>query len=68
MFFFPLSFKKYNKLDEYIYTYFFIIPIITLNKFFYNKDCCYVIKKQQQTFIYLFLIKTKISLKKKYRS
>jgi len=36
---FPLSFKKRNKLDEYIYTYFFImIPIIPLNNFFYNKD------------------------------
>jgi len=28
--------KKYNKLDEYICTYFFIIPIIPLNNFFYN--------------------------------
>jgi len=37
--FFPVTFKKYNKLDEYIYTYFFIIPIILLNNFFYNKDC-----------------------------
>ena len=35
--FFPLSFKKRNKLDEYIYTYLFIIPIIPLNNFFYNK-------------------------------
>jgi len=35
--FFSLSFKKCNKLDEYIYTYFFIIPIIPLNNFFYNK-------------------------------
>ena len=38
--FFPLSFKKCTKLDKYIYTYFFIIPIIPLNNFFYNKDCC----------------------------
>jgi len=37
--FFPLSFKKYNKLDEYIYTYHFIISIITLNNL-YNKDYC----------------------------
>jgi len=37
--FFPLSFKKCNKLNEYIYTYFFIIPIIPFNNFFYNKDC-----------------------------
>ena len=34
--FFPLSFKKYNKLYKYIYTYFFTIPIILLNNFFYN--------------------------------
>jgi len=27
--FFPLFFKKFNKLDEYIYTYFFIISIET---------------------------------------
>jgi len=39
IFFFSLSFKKYNKLDVYIYTYFFFIPIIPLNNFFYNKDC-----------------------------
>jgi len=36
-FFFTLLVKKCNKLDEYIYTYFFIIPIIPLNNFFYNK-------------------------------
>jgi len=30
---FSLSFKKCNKLYEYIYTYFFIIPIIPLNNF-----------------------------------
>ena len=39
--FFLLSFKKCNKLDEYIYTYFFIIPMISLNKFLYNKDHCW---------------------------
>ena len=39
--FFPLSFKKCNKLDEYIYIYFFIIPIIPLNNFLYNKDWCW---------------------------
>jgi len=60
--FFLYYLKK--KLDEYIYTYFYIIPIIPLNNFFYNKDCCYVIKKKQKTFIFLLLIKTKISLKK----
>jgi len=32
--FIPLSFKKCNKLDEYIYTYFFIILIILLINFF----------------------------------
>ena len=39
--FFPLSFKKCNKPDAYIYAYFFIIPIIPLNNFLYNKDCCW---------------------------
>jgi len=39
--FFSLSFKKCNKLDEYIYTYFFVIPIIPSNNFFYNKDRCW---------------------------
>jgi len=42
--FLPLSFKKCNKLDECIYTYFFIIPIIPLNNFFYNKTVVGVIK------------------------
>jgi len=52
--FFPLSFKKYNKLDEYIYTYFFIIQITPLNNFFYNKDCCYVIKKNNKHLYFYF--------------
>jgi len=39
--FFSLSLKKCNKLDDYIYTYFFIISIIPLNNFFYNKDRCW---------------------------
>ena len=52
--FFPLSFKKYNKLDEYIYTYFFIIPIITLNNFFYNKDCCSCLLKKTKINIITF--------------
>jgi len=43
--FFPLSFKKRNKLDEHIYTYFFI-PIIPLNNFFYNIIVVGVIKKR----------------------
>jgi len=51
--FFPLSFRKYNKLDEYIYSYFFIIPIIPLNNFFYNKDC-YVIKKSNKHLYFYF--------------
>ena len=44
--FFPLSLKKCNKLDKYIYTYFFIIPIIPLNNFLYNKIVVGVIKKR----------------------
>jgi len=42
----PLSFKKYNKLDEWIYsTYFYIIPIILLNNFLYSlKKTFYIIK------------------------
>ena len=44
--FLPLLFKKCNKLYEYIYTYFFIIPIIPLNNFFYNKIVVGVIKKR----------------------
>jgi len=62
--FFPLSFKKCNKLfpkknkkcnklDEYIYTYFFIIPIIPLNNFFYNKIVVIVIKKKNLDYIFL---------------
>jgi len=43
--FFPLSFKKCNKLDEYIYTYFFIIPIIPLKNFYIIKIYIGVIKK-----------------------
>lgn len=39
-FFFQLSFKKCNILDEYIYTYLFAIPFTTLNNIFYNKDRC----------------------------
>jgi len=46
--FFPLSFKMCNKLDEYIYTYFFIIPIIPLNNFFYNKGCCLLVSLKKR--------------------
>jgi len=65
--FFSLSFKKCNKLDEYIYTYFFIISIILLKNFFYNKDFFFKeikifgVTKMQQTFIFLVLLKIKIS-------
>ena len=41
VFIFPLTFKKSNKHNKYIYTYLFIIPIIPLNNFFNNKDCCW---------------------------
>jgi len=52
--FFPLSFKKYNKLDEYIYTYFFIIPIIPLNNVFYNKIVVMSLKKATNIYISTF--------------
>jgi len=42
----------YYKLDEYIYTYFLTIPVIPLNKFSYNKNCCSCHSKKQQTFIF----------------
>ena len=54
--FFPLSFKKYNKLYEYIYTYFFIIPIIPLNYFFYNKIVVGVIIKKNLDYIFFYII------------
>jgi len=53
--FFPLSLKKYNKLNEYIYTYFFIIPIILLNNFFNNKRLLFVsLKKNNNIYIFTF--------------
>ena len=45
--FFPLSFKKCNKLDEYVYSYFFIIPIIPLNNSFIIKIVVGVIKQKE---------------------
>ena len=54
--FVPLSFKKCNKLDGYIYTYFFIIPIISLNNFFYNKHCCWCHKKNRLYFFVILLV------------
>ena len=50
-FFFLYPFKKCNKLDEYIYTYFFIIPIIPLNYFSIIKIVVGVIKKKKIIFI-----------------
>jgi len=44
--FFLLLFKKHNKLYEYIYTYFFIIPIILLNNIFYKKRLLFVSLKK----------------------
>jgi len=52
--FFPLSFKKYNKLDEYIYTYFFIIPIIPLNNFSIIKIVVMSLKKATNIYIFTF--------------
>jgi len=52
--FFPLSFKKYNKLDEYIYTYFFIIPIIPLNNFCIIKIVVMSLKKTTNIYIFTF--------------
>ena len=54
--FFSLSFKKCNKLNEYIYTYFFIIPIIPLNNFFYNKIVVGVIKKKNLDYIFFVIL------------
>ena len=58
--FFSLLFKKCNKLDEYSYTYFFIIPNIHLNNFFYNKDGCWFHKKKLD---YIFFVILLVSLK-----
>jgi len=54
--FFPLLFKKFNKLDEYIYNYFFIIPIILLNSFsiIKIKIIVRVIKKTTNIRIFIF--------------
>jgi len=51
MFFLPLSFKKCNKLDEYIHIYFFIISIIPLNTFSIIKIVHGVIKKNRLYFL-----------------
>jgi len=54
IYFFPLSFKKYNKLDEYIYTYFFIIPIILLKKNSIIKIVVMSLKKATNIYIFTF--------------
>jgi len=60
--FFLLSFKKCNKLDDCIYTYFFIISIILItNNFFYNKDCCLVSLKNKNL-DYIFFVVLLVSL------
>jgi len=55
---FPLSFNKCNKLNEYFYNYFLIIPMIPSDNFFYN---CGVIKKKNLYYIFVILL---VSLKK----
>jgi len=54
-FFFLLSFKKCNKLDEYIYVYLFIIPIIPLNNFSIIKIVVGFIKKYR-LYIFCYII------------
>jgi len=44
---------------------FFIMPIIPLNNFFYNKDCCYVIKKGNKHLYFSFSSKLKFHRNKK---
>jgi len=47
-----------NKLDEYIYTYFFIIPIIPLNNFFNKKDCCWCHKKKEfRLYVFFYIVR-----------
>ena len=48
-------FEKCKKLYEHIYTYFFIISIILLNNFFYNKDRCWCNLKKIDYNIYFWL-------------
>ena len=61
--FFPLLFKKYNKLDEYIYTYFFIICFFL----YYLKIIVRIIKKSNKHLYFYFSSKPKFH-KKKYCS
>jgi len=55
-FFFPLPFKKCNKLDDYIYIYFFIVLIILLNNFLYNKDCCWCYLEKYRLYYFVILL------------
>jgi len=54
--FIHLSFKKCNKLDEYIYTYFFIILIIPLNNFSIIKIVVDVIRKNKNSFFFCYIV------------
>ena len=56
MIYFPLSFKKCNKFDEYIYTYFFIISIIPLNNFSIIKIVVVGIKKEFRLYIFCYIV------------
>jgi len=53
---FSLLFKKCNKLDEYIYTYFFIISIIFLNNFSIIKIIFGVIKKKIKLYFFCYIV------------
>ena len=56
--FFSLSFKKCNKIEEYIHTYFSIITIIPLNNFFYFKDCCLChYKKEFRLYFFCYIVR-----------
>jgi len=59
--FFLLSYKKCNKLDEYIYTYIFIILIIPLNNFFYNKRSLFVSLKKYLDYFFCYIVGIEIN-------
>jgi len=54
--FLPLSFKKCNKLDEYIYTYFFVIPNIPLNNFSIIKIVVDMNKKKIRLYFFCYIV------------
>ena len=62
--FFPLLYKRYNKLDEYIYTYFFDISIILSKYFFYKLSVSF----KKTTNICIFIFNQNQNFIKKYRS